>query len=169
VIRQQLVISGVGGQGVLFITGLLAEAALELNMPVLSSETHGMAQRGGTVISHLKIGSFHSPLIRSGQADVLIALTRENLLLHRRFLCNQASIFTNSPDPSDPGAIDATGIAQTLGSVVSANLVLLGFALSSGRLYCDVEVINRLLGRLLHGDRLTLSRKALKLGLGYRK
>ena len=84
--RQQIVISGVGGQGVLFVTRLLAEAAIGCGLPVLTSETHGMAQRGGTVISHFKVGEFYSPLIRSGQADGLIALKSENLATHAVFL-----------------------------------------------------------------------------------
>jgi indolepyruvate ferredoxin oxidoreductase beta subunit len=57
-VRQQILISGVGGQGVLFITILLAEAAINKGLPVFTSETHGMAQRGGTVVSHLKVGNF---------------------------------------------------------------------------------------------------------------
>ena len=72
--HQQKVISGVGGQGVLFDTRLMAEAAIRKGLPVLTSETHGMAQRGGTVISHLKVGAYTSPLIRTGQADVLLAM-----------------------------------------------------------------------------------------------
>jgi len=63
-IRQQILISGVGGQGVLFVTGLLAEAAINKGLPVFTSETHGMAQRGGTVMSHFKVGDFSSPLIQ---------------------------------------------------------------------------------------------------------
>ena len=53
-IRQQIVISGVGGQGVLFVTRLLAEAAILKGFSVFTSETHGMAQRGGTVSADLK-------------------------------------------------------------------------------------------------------------------
>jgi indolepyruvate ferredoxin oxidoreductase beta subunit len=52
-IMQQIIISGVGGQGVLFVTRLLAEAAIKKGLAVFTSETHGMAQRGGTVLSHL--------------------------------------------------------------------------------------------------------------------
>ena len=55
-INQQIIISGVGGQGVLFVTRLLAEAAINKGLAVFSSETHGMAQRGGTVLSHLEGG-----------------------------------------------------------------------------------------------------------------
>ncbi|MGD2016130.1 MAG: 2-oxoacid:acceptor oxidoreductase family protein, partial [Desulfobacterales bacterium] len=68
-IMQQLIISGVGGQGVLFVTRLLAEAAILRGLAVFTSETHGMAQRGGTVLSHLKVGEHTSPLIRPAQAD----------------------------------------------------------------------------------------------------
>ena len=53
-----------------FVTRLLAEAAIAKGLAVLSSETHGMAQRGGTVLSHLKVGDFSSPLIRPGHADL---------------------------------------------------------------------------------------------------
>jgi len=49
-VKQQVIISGVGGQGVLFVTRLLAEAAINKGLPVFTSETHGMAQRGGTVL-----------------------------------------------------------------------------------------------------------------------
>jgi indolepyruvate ferredoxin oxidoreductase beta subunit len=65
--HQQLIISGLGGQGVLFITKLLAGAAMAEDLPVFTSETHGMAQRGGNVISYLKIGDFSGPLIRPGR------------------------------------------------------------------------------------------------------
>ena len=71
-ISQQLILSGVGGQGILFITRLLAETAIAKGLPVMTSETHGMAQRGGIVISHLKVGSFSSPLVQPGRAAGLI-------------------------------------------------------------------------------------------------
>jgi indolepyruvate ferredoxin oxidoreductase beta subunit len=52
----KLILAGVGGQGVLFVTRLLSEAAQELGMDFISSEIHGMSQRGGSVVSHFKIG-----------------------------------------------------------------------------------------------------------------
>jgi len=85
-IRQQILISGIGGQGVLFVTRLLAEAAIARGLPVFTCETHGMAQRGGTVVSHLKVGEFYSPLIRAGQADGMLVLKSENLAQHGVFL-----------------------------------------------------------------------------------
>jgi indolepyruvate ferredoxin oxidoreductase beta subunit len=95
-VRQQILISGVGGQGVLFVTRILAEAAIARGLAVFTSETHGMAQRGGTVVSHLKVGEFHSPLIRAGQADGLLALKAENLSQHMSFLKPGGWVFLNS-------------------------------------------------------------------------
>ena len=83
---QQILISGVGGQGILFITRLMAEAAIYKGLPVLTAETHGMAQRGGIVMSHLKVGGFSSPLIRPGKADMLLLLHEENLEGHLYYL-----------------------------------------------------------------------------------
>src|SRR5512139_821047 len=106
--KQQIVVSGIGGQGVLFVTRILAEAAIEKGLEVLTSETHGMAMRGGTVISHVKVGSFTSPLIRAGQADVGLFLHAGNFDVHRGFLQPDAAIYFNAADAGDARAIDAT-------------------------------------------------------------
>jgi len=91
-LRQQILISGLGGQGVLFITSLLAEAAINKRLPVFTSETHGMAQRGGTVVSHFKVGDFSSPLIRPFKADGLVLLKDENITQHGFFLKKGAGL-----------------------------------------------------------------------------
>ena len=132
----RLVISGVGGQGVLFITGLLAQAAIQRGLRVMTSETHGMAQRGGTVISHLKIGDFRSPLIRPGNADALIALKAENLAQHGYFIKPGGLAVANAPDgaPQVSGfsvcSVNADAIANTSGDLRSVNLVVLGVAMA---------------------------------------
>ncbi len=136
-IQQQIVISGVGGQGVLFVTKLLAEAAMIRDLPVFTSETHGMAQRGGTVVSHLKVGDFSSPLIRRGRADGLLALKPENVAGgHGTYLKTGGWTVVNLDRPYEhvlPGPVyevDADGLADRLGDARAMNLVLLGFALS---------------------------------------
>jgi indolepyruvate ferredoxin oxidoreductase beta subunit len=115
-IHQQIVISGAGGQGVLFITRLLAEASILRQLPVFTSETHGMAQRGGTVISHLKIGGFTSPLIRPGQADGLLLLRPENLAVHGAYLKPGGWLVSNrKPAMSDvplTAWVDADALAR---------------------------------------------------------
>lgn len=144
-IRQQIVVSGVGGQGVLFIARLLAEAAMARGLPVFTSETHGMAQRGGTVIAHIKVGAFASPLIRAGQADGLLALVAENVALHTYFLRPGGWTAVNGSSGGDGRwAHDATAAARSLGQPRAANVVLLGFAM--GRLTARGDGAAGLLG-----------------------
>lgn len=72
--KAQIVILGLGGQGILYVTKVLAEAAICEGWRVITTETHGMAQRGGAVESHLKFGDFESPLVRRGKADATLAI-----------------------------------------------------------------------------------------------
>lgn len=175
---QQIIVSGVGGQGVLFITKLLAETAVGMGYPALISETHGMAQRGGNVISHLKIGEkaagFASPLVRPGHADILLSLHPDALLVHGFYLKPQGQAFCNTHGhdtetngarmPFPVSSIDATAIAAGLGSPISANLVLLGFALGSGRLFCRPEEVEDTL-KSYGGRRLEASLAAFEAGV----
>ena len=133
---QQIVISGVGGQGVLFITRIIAEAAIAKELAVLASETHGMAQRGGSVISHVKIGAFSSPLIRPGQADLLLALKDENIDALVGFLNPAGRAVINGTVPAAIGketvcdAVDAVTLAHHAGNPRAVNLALLGYAIA---------------------------------------
>lgn len=176
----QFVISGVGGQGVLFITRLLAEAAIGKGLPVFTSETHGMAQRGGTVISHLKVGNFISPLISPGRADGLIALKAENLPQHGGYLRPGGWAALNSSEPveNQPDVHlyyeDADRLARQLNDPRSLNLIVLGFAL--GRVqrhdaghhpfYCHLDDIDAVLTHRLRGNpsRLEAALRALRAG-----
>ena len=178
--RQQIVVSGVGGQGVLFVTRLLADAAILRGGSVLTSETHGMAQRGGVVVSHLKAGDFASPLVRAGQADGLFALKEENLALHRGFVKPGGWIVVNSARSCAAEgneaihAVDADGNAQETGNPQSVNLILLGFALSrlgtadrGGLLFCSPDDVRAVLRqRLGERERVLFSAvAALELGI----
>jgi indolepyruvate ferredoxin oxidoreductase beta subunit len=139
------VLVGVGGQGILFTTKVLAETALRLGHEVIGSETHGMSQRGGSVISHLKIGEFPSPLVRRGTADFLIALDESEAYKSLDFLRDGGACFVNTPDSAFPpdalrayvaqrnlqcAPIGADGIALELSAPPVANTALLGFAAS---------------------------------------
>jgi indolepyruvate ferredoxin oxidoreductase beta subunit len=143
--ETQFVISGVGGQGVLFTTRVLARMALDRRLAVLLSETHGMSQRGGSVVSHLKAGAFHSPQVRKGQADVLYVLQADELYATATFLKPGGKCFLNTGGRFKPNArlkrylgtkrisccfVDADSAAQELGSLVLANLVLIGCSLA---------------------------------------
>lgn len=137
--KQQLIISGIGGQGVLFLTRVIAQAAVNRGLPVLTAETHGMAQRGGTVLSTIKVGNFASPLIRAGQADVALILWEDNLAVHRMLLRQDGQLLVNASQPGEGRRIDAAGIARELGSAVLANLVLLGQTVRLQALFCTAE------------------------------
>jgi len=162
--KQQIIISGIGGQGVLFVTRILAEAAIELGREVLTSETHGMAMRGGTVISHVKVGAFTSPLIRMGQADIGLFLHAGNVEVHRGFLKPEGAAYLNASMSGNTKAIDATGIARKYGVLVIANLVFLGYAVRQGGLFCDAAIIEKVLKRISQAKQLALNLEGFHLG-----
>lgn len=144
--KQQLIISGLGGQGVLTLTRLLAQAAIAQGLEVITSETHGMAQRGGAVISMVKIGPFRSPLIAAGQADLGLFLQGANLPVHGFYLKPGAAVFVNTPVTGAYFSLDALKLTSELGlSPVSVNLVLLGFAAATGKLFCPQPALAALI------------------------
>jgi indolepyruvate ferredoxin oxidoreductase, beta subunit len=162
--KQQIIVSGIGGQGVLFLTRILAEAAIERGVEVITSETHGMAMRGGTVISHIKVGPFTSPLIRTGQADIGLFLHAGNLEVHRGFLKPGGVIYMNADKGGDAEAIDATRIAREHGSLVIVNLVFLGFVIRHGGLFCDRATVETVLKRISPGKQLETNLAGFNLG-----
>ena len=125
----QMVIAGLGGEGIVFMTRILAESIFRHGHPVLSSETHGMAMRGGSVTCQLKVGDFKSPLIRHGSADLLIATSEREVEGKLLFLKKGGRTFIDSPSVG-LHSIDAKGIAYQLGSPQDANLVLLGYGVA---------------------------------------
>ena len=181
-IQQQLIISGVGGQGVLFVTRLLAEAAIKKRLPVFTSETHGMAQRGGTVLSHFKVGDFSSPLVRPRQADGLLLLKAENLAAHRNFLKSGGWAVSNAgPDNSGENEIhvddiEADSLAQEIGNPKAINLIVLGFALAKAgkiktkqdKLFCTMTDIKSVLKNRFGKNKKMLEASLKALEAGYK-
>jgi indolepyruvate ferredoxin oxidoreductase beta subunit len=180
-IQQQIIISGVGGQGVLFVTRLLAEAAINKGLPVFTSETHGMAQRGGTVLSHFKVGKFSSPLIRPQQADGLLALKAENLVQHANFLKSDGWVVVNSDKDRDDNterpvySINADILAQKIENPKAVNLILLGFALAKAeqtesapnKIFCSAAEIRSVLENRFGKNQKLLSASLNAIEAGY--
>jgi indolepyruvate ferredoxin oxidoreductase beta subunit len=78
---MNIYLTGVGGQGIGMISEILLRAADHAGKPVIGVDTHGLAQRGGIVVSHLRIGTeAYTPLIRKGSADLVVALERHEAL-----------------------------------------------------------------------------------------
>jgi len=164
-LRQQIIVSGLGGQGALTVTRLLAEAALALSLGVITSETHGMAQRGGTVISMVKVGPFQGPLIPAGQADAGLFLYAGNLPVHRHYLKPGGLLFVNSAVPGDYQHVDASALAAQLGAPMAANLILLGFAAGRGGFFCDAPLMERIITARTPPQFRDLNLQAYRLGL----
>ena len=150
----QMIISGVGGQGVLLVTRIFSEFALKEGFPMIGSEDHGMSQRGGSVLTHLKIGLFDSPLVKKGSADILLSLEKEEALKTLHFLRSAANgrngglCFINASDPNyinpqiknyleergiQTFIFGASRMAKEMGSIQSANIALIGFATAHPR------------------------------------
>jgi len=137
--KQQIIVSGIGGQGVLFLTRVIAQVGVNRGIPVLTSETHGMAQRGGTVLSSIKVGDYSSPLIRAGQADIGLLLWEANLEVHKGLLKENGKLLISADKDGEGERIDATGIARAMGNPVLSNLILLGLAVKNQALFCNAD------------------------------
>lgn len=165
--KQQIIVSGIGGQGVLFLTRVIAQVAVNRGIPVLTSETHGMAQRGGTVLSTIKVGDFSSPLIRAGQADIGLLLWEANLEVHKGLLKDDGKLLISTDNDGEGERIDAAGIAREMGNPVLSNLILLGLAIKKQALFCGVEECEEAIRQLAPKKFVEQNLEAFQKGLNY--
>jgi indolepyruvate ferredoxin oxidoreductase beta subunit len=147
--KKDIILAGVGGQGIISIASIIGYAALEQGMFLKQSEVHGMSQRGGDVMSNLRISHNHiaSDLIPFGQADMIISIEPLESLRYLPYLSGHGWVISNTRPfnniPNYPDiekimaeiakvphhiALDAEGIAKEAGSVKAANIVILGAA-----------------------------------------
>ncbi len=168
----QIAVCGQGGQGVLFLTRLIDEAAVISGKNVISSEVHGMAMRGGSVVSHIKIGNHKSPLIRSGTADYLIAISEYELERNRHLLNKEKHHIVINKMPgnglSDADitcfSVNACDVAEKIGSVVLSNIVLIGFACGDDFFPLKYETVSDAVKKISSNKMMDLSLKALHEG-----
>lgn len=147
--KSDIILAGVGGQGILSIANVIGIVALKENLNVKQAEVHGMSQRGGAVQSHLRLSTdpISSDLIPEGNADLIISIEPMESLRYLPFLSKTGWLVTNSSTfvnisdyPSEDQLVteikkiknhvivDADQIARDLGSVRSSNMVILGAA-----------------------------------------
>lgn len=149
--KTNIILSGVGGQGILTIAAVLDTAALDQNLYVKQAEVHGMSQRGGAVQSHVRISDkqIFSDLIPLGKADMILSVEPMELLRYLPYLKPNGWLITDSEPfinnknyPTEETLfkeieqhpnniiVEATEIAKRLGNSKAANMVLLGAASS---------------------------------------
>ncbi len=146
-----ILFSGVGGQGIILASEITSFALIKAGMDVKKSEVHGMAQRGGSVVAHLRFGEkVYSPLIDPGNADILVAFEMMEPLRYLPYLKKEAGVIVNTQKipplsvstgkleyPKDViellrerdlkvYPVDALDVASSLGEVRTVNMVLVG-------------------------------------------
>jgi indolepyruvate ferredoxin oxidoreductase beta subunit len=188
----RLVIAGVGGQGTLLASRLIAQSSIDAGLPIKIGETYGMAQRGGPVMGHIQIGEgAESPQIRPGEADALLGfeigegvrrgvtyLKEGGLALvnTRKFppvevisgmmeYPSEESLLSLLEEiTSDIAKFDATSLAEEAGDAIATNMVMLGAIVESGKLPFDEEVVTAALSNSVRAAYLETNLKAFGLG-----
>lgn len=178
---------GVGGQGTVLASEILCQVALLSGRDVKKSEVHGMAQRGGSVVSQVRVGDkVNSPLIALGETDVLISFEKVEALRHAHFLAPDGVAMVNDQEirpvtvssgqaewPSDLDGqlkstfaklelIPALKMAGELGNVRAVNMIMIG-ALSN-HLDIDESVWHEAIRLLVKPQFVELNLKAFELG-----
>jgi indolepyruvate ferredoxin oxidoreductase, beta subunit len=185
-----IAIVGVGGQGILLAGDVIALAAMQAGYDVKKNELHGMAQRGGSVTSEVRLGrNIHSPVVSDGEVDVLVAMEVVEALRAAHRLRPEGVIVTDTlqilPAARVPGApvypkdaekrlkkldnkviaLAATDMAREAGNARAANVVLLG-ALSC-HLDLPTEIWQNALAALLRPNLLEVNLRAFAAGRAY--
>jgi len=181
-----VLIVGVGGQGTILASNVLGEACLQEGLPVRGAETHGMSQRGGSVETHIRIGGQYGPLISPGTADLLISFDLLEAVRYHHFLKEDGAVVTNTgmivptsvfqqnlEVPTEEAlfaqlagrtviAVDAAGLAEEAGNILSQNVVMLGAA--SDYLPFSVESLKNAIAGLVPSKTVEINLKAFDLG-----
>lgn len=189
--QLNIIICGVGGQGVVLMSELLGHAAVLDKLSIRGSEVLGMAQRGGSVVSNIRIGSeFHAPLVPEGRCDIMVALEPSEALRNVKYLSESSLVILNTrkiipftvfidkstyPEleivikklnevADSVIAIDASQIAEETGSLLSTNVVMLGALFGIGRIPVDVETMKAVIRKSLPARTIVANTKAFDIG-----
>lgn len=185
--KFDLVIAGVGGQGTILASDIIGKAAVKEHMSVRAAETHGMAQRGGSVVNHIRIDCEFGSMIPMKGADVLLALEPSEALRYLEFLSDDGIIIVNT-DPilpvtvtsglcnypnvddiveklkqsHDVKAFNATELAKEAGHPQSMNVVMVGAV--SNYLPLSVDTILECVRELVPQKTIDTNIKAFEMG-----
>ena len=193
--NKNVLLCGVGGQGTVLASKLIAGASMRKGLPVMSAETIGMAQKGGSVFSHLRIGDhLHAPMLAPGTADLFIAFEPAEAVRMLSFLKEGGTVVVNSAPVVPVNAVlkkstyhggemvdylranvakvivvDGAAACAELGSSKVLNMVLLGAALESGELPVTKDEITTVMKERVKPRFVELNCKALSYYAAHRK
>ncbi|MFW5487225.1 MAG: indolepyruvate oxidoreductase subunit beta [Desulfovibrio sp.] len=189
-LKKRIFLTGVGGQGTLTATKILAQAALDNGLPVTAGEIHGMAQRGGVVESTVLIGGYRSPKIAHGQAHILLGFEPLETLRALPYLAKDAVILSSSEIIPPIGVtagretypsmdsikekaaacsrrscfIPCLSLGREAGSEQSANMVLLGGLCALNELPFGLDRLSETIKANLKPKLVDMNLAAIKLG-----
>lgn len=188
--NKDILICGVGGQGTVLASKIIAAAAMEEGNTVHSAETIGMAQRGGSVISHVRIGDAYSPLIPKGNSDMILSFEPAEAVRNLGYLKKDGIVIVNSaPVKPTTETLQETGydgtemiaylkekcnvivvnseeLCRKFGSTRYFNIVLLGVAAASGHLGIYEEAIMKEIEKRVPPKFVETNKEAFRVGVG---
>jgi len=188
--KTSIVLTGVGGQGIITAANLLGKAAVKAKIGVFVSEIHGMAQRGGAVVCTVRMGDVSSPLLPSGAADVLVSMEPVEALRNIYYV-NKKTIIITDKNPIIPFtvavggeqypkveeifkelsahaklyAVDALKIAKEAGAIITKNTVMLGALAASEVLPFKPEVLLEIILEDIPEKYKDVNKKAFESGM----
>ncbi len=191
-LQTNIIISGVGGQGVITAGYLIADTLSSKGQNVVMSEIHGLAQRGGSVTVELRIGDVYSPIIPQGKVDIVIGFEpieavraafrghKDTYVLINSEKQVPVSLSMNAMEyPSDDFIfhklqgfnhvvfLDASSMAIKAGNVRAVNTVMIGAAMASSVLPISLEDLETSLSKRFEGKLLDINKRALQSGIDY--
>ena len=180
-----IVVVGVGGQGILTLSSIIAEACVREGVNVLVAETHGLSQRGGSVIVHVRIGDVEAPLVPLGEADLMLSMELIEAARYANYLKPNAYIVANdyivppTPRTSYPDRetitktlssrykldlVPATKKALELGDPRTANMILLGYTIEKKLIPLNLKTVEEVVKEKFEKN-FQKNLEALKLGI----
>lgn len=186
-----LIIAGVGGQGVVLMSEILGNAAVRDGLKVRGSEVLGMAQRGGSVFSNIRFGEdVYAPLSTDGKCDILVAIEPSEALRNIQYLNSNSIVIMNNrkviPATVSMGkstypeieqivaklrevtsqviTLDAVELAEKAGNRQATNVVMLGAAFGCGKMPIDVETVKAMILERVPARAAEANMKAFELG-----
>jgi len=187
--KINIVIVGVGGQGIITLSKIIGDAAVKENVKVLIAETHGLSQRGGSVEVHLRIGDVHAPIVPKGEADILLSMELIEAVRNVDYLNQNGIIITSNTilRPPIPGVklpkedeilsefkknnikyyvIPTKELSEKAGSYLSENMVLLGalYKLSSLEKFININSLKNIIKTMRNPE---INLKAFELGSSF--